>query len=469
VSAVLLDDVARFVRRFVVLSEHEANAIALWIAHTHALDAFEQSPYLAISSPEKQCGKSRLLDVLELVVARPWRVISPSEAVLFRKVDVKDGRPTLLLDETDALFSKDANTEGLRALLNAGNRRGTKVPRCVGPKLELRDFEIFCAKALAGIRELPDTISDRAIAIRLKRRMPSEPIDRFIRRDVEPEGHTLGERLSDWLEPQLEWLRSARPELPPNIADRAADAWEPLLAIASLAGEERAELVRSIAVSLAGARDDDSDSVRLLVDIEAILIHEGLDRISSAALEAALAEIEDAPWPEWRAGKPITKSAIARLLRHFEIRPRTIRLDDGTTAKGYMLEWFEEAFSRYIPVSKRHTVTTRMDSGIPPHFETSHVTDGDAGKPAWLSQCDGVTAENAKGATQVVFDADEVERLAELAREATSEDGKRRAPLPGGRGFLDFIAAVHRAGHITTGEALEREQTHRLVLRARAA
>jgi hypothetical protein len=40
----------------------------------------------------------------------------------------------------------------------------------------------------------------------------------------------------------------------------------------------------------------------------------------------------------------------------------------------------------------------------------------------------------------------------------------RRSPLPGDDGFLDFIATVHRAGHITTGEALEGERTHRLVL-----
>src|SRR5205823_998737 len=83
---------------------------------------------LAVTSPEKRSGKSRLFEVLEILVANPWKVITPTEAVIFRKID-KD-RPTLLLDETDAIFGKrnGENYEGLRALLNAGNRRGRHGP-----------------------------------------------------------------------------------------------------------------------------------------------------------------------------------------------------------------------------------------------------------------------------------------------------------------------------------------------------
>jgi len=161
VDARLLDDVQAFLRRYVVLTDAQATAVVLWAAHTHAIDAFEVTPFLAITSPEKRCGKTRLLDVLELLVANPWRAVMPSEAVVYRKIAAD--APTLMLDETDAIFNtKNTNTEPLRALLNAGNRRGTSVPRCVGPTQQVVNFEVFGPKALAGIGLLPDTVADRS-------------------------------------------------------------------------------------------------------------------------------------------------------------------------------------------------------------------------------------------------------------------------------------------------------------------
>jgi hypothetical protein len=167
---------------------------------THAFDAADASPYLAVTSPEKRSGKSRLLEVLEIIVFNSWKVITPTEAVVFRKIDAH--RPTLLLDETDAIFGKKngENYEGLRALLNAGNRRGTKVPRCVGTSQSLQSFSVFCPKAIAGIGELPDTIADRAIPIRLKRKARSERAERFRRRDVEADAKTLYMNASAWAE-----------------------------------------------------------------------------------------------------------------------------------------------------------------------------------------------------------------------------------------------------------------------------
>jgi hypothetical protein len=120
----VLDSISEFLQRYVVFSSPaQPNAIALWVAHTWALDAFDYTPYLRVDSPEKQCGKSRVLDCLELITPKAWRTISPSEAVLFREID-RD-RPTLLLDETDTLFcnGKDDRAESLRALLNAGFER----------------------------------------------------------------------------------------------------------------------------------------------------------------------------------------------------------------------------------------------------------------------------------------------------------------------------------------------------------
>jgi Protein of unknown function (DUF3631) len=127
-------------------------------------------------------------------------------------------------------------------------------------------------------------------------------------------------------------------------------------------------------VALLGGREDESAGVRLLADIRDVLEAQGVDRISSASLAASLHEIEEAPWGEWY-GTAISAHGIAKLLGHYDVRPRTVRFDDETTAKGYRRQQFEEAWSRYLPDSNRNNVTTRMESGVEPDFETSHVTD----------------------------------------------------------------------------------------------
>jgi hypothetical protein len=234
-SATLLDDVCAFLRRFVVLTDHQATAVTLWAAHTFVFDAFSCTPYLAITSPEKRSGKTRLLEVLELLVREPLSTANISDAALFRAIDKK--RPTLLIDEADAIFGKRSRErEELRGLLCAGYRRGAVAHRMGGQNnTTLQTFQVYCPKAFAGIGDcLPDTILDRSIPIRLKRRTREEQIERFRIRDVEPEGHELRDRLADWLEPQRAHLSEQRPALPDELDDRAQDNWEPLLGTADL-------------------------------------------------------------------------------------------------------------------------------------------------------------------------------------------------------------------------------------------
>ncbi|MCZ7526147.1 MAG: hypothetical protein M5U14_07065 [Acidimicrobiia bacterium] len=132
-GAGLLDDVAAFLARYVAFDgDAQRDATALWTVHAHAVDAAETTPRLAIQSAEKQSGKTRLLEVLELVVPAALPVANISPAAMFRVV--ADGPVTLLVDEVDAIFGVKANGnhEDLRALLNAGYRRGATVARVVG-------------------------------------------------------------------------------------------------------------------------------------------------------------------------------------------------------------------------------------------------------------------------------------------------------------------------------------------------
>src|SRR5687768_13592743 len=114
--AAILDDVRLVLRRYVVLDEHQSNAISLWSAHTHAIAAAECTPYLNIWSAMKGSGKTRTLEVLEPIVARAWLTGRTSASALTRKVD-RD-QPTLLLDESDATFGGEKEyAEALRGVL----------------------------------------------------------------------------------------------------------------------------------------------------------------------------------------------------------------------------------------------------------------------------------------------------------------------------------------------------------------
>jgi hypothetical protein len=237
----LLDSIDAFVARYVVLpGEHEAVAVALFILHTWAIDGAHATPYLLVISPEKRSGKTRLLEVLGLLVRAPWHTSSTSEAALFRKIE-RD-KPTLLLDEIDAIFgSNTERTEPLRAVLNAGNRRGVTVTRCVGNDHEIADFGVFCAKVLAGIdkdRRLPETIRDRAVTIRMRRRHDAEPVERFRERKAQEHADPIRDGARAWAAAKTADLIDAEPHLPEGLGDRAGDAWESLLAIADLAGGE---------------------------------------------------------------------------------------------------------------------------------------------------------------------------------------------------------------------------------------
>jgi hypothetical protein len=342
----LLDQIIAFIRRYVVLTSTQATAIALWVLHTHAFDVAEASPYLAVLSPEKRCGKTLLLRVLSLLVRDPWRVISPSESVVYRKIE--QDRPTLLLDEIDAIFSNGKDYEGLRAILNAGNEPDTHVPRCDGPNRDkLREFAVFCPKVLAGIGKLPETVDDRSIRILMKRKSSGEVVERFRRREAQEQVDPLRSFLSEWAASHHDDLEQARPELPDELDDRAADGWEPLLAIADLAGGGWPERSREAARELSanGDTDDDSVGIRLLGDIETVF--DG-GRLSTTELLERLNALEESPWGDWY-GKPLSARVLARLLKPFQIKTRTIRLTEDKTARGYLREQFEDAWSRYIP------------------------------------------------------------------------------------------------------------------------
>jgi hypothetical protein len=349
IGSEILDLVFGYIRRFVSLSESQAVVVALWVVHTHVFETGDATPYLAITSAEKQSGKTRLLEVLATLVAKPWLTGRVSAAVLIRKIHAK--QPTLLLDESDAAFGGEKEyAEALRGILNTGHRSGGTSSCCVGQgaNISYQDFSTFCPKAIAGIGKLPDTVADRAIPIRLKRAAPGEVVERFRLRDVRADATTLRERI-EACRTIAERLPEARPELPDALSDRQQDGGEPLLALADIAGGGWPRAARRALVELCveAQGTDDSIGQLLLADISQVFQERGVDRLPSAELAFELGEIETSPWGEWSQGKPLSAAKLARLLKPFGISPHSIRVDDKTP-KGYEREDFQDAFRRYL-------------------------------------------------------------------------------------------------------------------------
>jgi hypothetical protein len=345
--ALLLDDLAAFLLDYVAFPSVEAaHAVALWAAHTHFVAHFETTPRLNVASPEKQSGKTRLLEVLELVCARPRAAVNTSTAAMFRLV--QSVCPTLLFDEADTYFGPRAKDhEELRGLINAGHRRGQKAWRCVGDpkKMEVQEFPAFCPVALAGIGDLPDTIADRSVLIRMRRRRRDERILPFRRRHVGPQGAALCERLATWATIDGERAGVAEPELPDAMSDRAHDVWEPLVILADLAGEHWPVQARRAALRLDGERQraDGSLGVRLLTDIRDVL---DADRLPTVTLLERLTALDESPWGNLR-GKPLDARGLARRLGRYDIGPKDIRTA-AAVVKGYERGDFLDLWDRYV-------------------------------------------------------------------------------------------------------------------------
>jgi uncharacterized protein DUF3631 len=347
-ESLIVRAIESFLSKYVVLPKSTALPLALWALLTFTFDSFDACPYLAVTSPAPRCGKTRLLECLELIVWEPRRASNISEAALFRTIE--KFKPTLLLDEAETLSGKSERAEYLRQILNAGNRIGAKVTRCVGQgaSLDAKDFSVFCPKVLAGIGNFPQTIADRSIVIAMQRRRDSERVARFLLRTAGPEGKALRERAEAFVIQRREEIGAAY--LATNLeflSDRDAEAWAPLFAILAVADPLRLAELQVCAESLSNTKaanaEDDSLSLRMLADVREVWPKTEA-KIFTGDLIARLKEIEDGPWVSY---EKLDGRRVGRFLKPFGIKSATVQIGDGNR-KGYYREHAETAFGRYL-------------------------------------------------------------------------------------------------------------------------
>jgi hypothetical protein len=362
----LLDVLHAALSRYVIFPSPEAaDAATLWDAATHAQPAWDTATRLAVLSPVKQCGKSRLLDVIETTCHRPLMTVNISAAALARSVGADP--PTLLLDEADTWFGRsmkgDEKAETLRGLLNAGHQRNRPYRRWDAARRQLEDCPTFAMAALAAIGSLPDTITSRAVVIPMRRRAPGETVAPWRTRTDPPRLHELGSQLHDWITAHLDQLADADPDLP--VEDRDADNWAPLAAAADLAGGSWPRRARTACLALTGLDETDtSASTRLLADLRDVF--GGADAMHTGDILDALCKIEEAPWRDWY-GHRLTPRDLAGLLRPYGVRSADVKLG-GQNRKGYHRAPLADNWKRYLPETPAVSATSATSA-------TAQVTD----------------------------------------------------------------------------------------------
>jgi putative DNA primase/helicase len=342
-----------------VVSSHEAVAISLWTVLTYFTDNVDILPLLLFTSPEKRCGKTLALEISQNLVRRPLMASNISAAATFRVIDKY--HPTLLIDEADTFLGQK---DELRGVINSGHRRSSAfVIRCEGDDSEPREFSTWCPKAIALIGRMADTLEDRAIAIKLRRKSPQERVARFQLHKMGKDLDILRRCIVRFANDNAEAVKHSDPIVPNQLNDRAQDNWRPLLAIADIAGGEWPELARAAALQISGADQfDESVKVMLLQDIHAIFQNQQAGHVASEILCQALGEMEERPWPEWKNGKRITPRQLAQLLKPFDIQPKQTRVD-SSNIRAYHLEDFRDALSRYAYLSAT-VLQVNNDAGL---------------------------------------------------------------------------------------------------------
>jgi hypothetical protein len=348
-GAGLFDAVYEFLRRYLAAPEAALVTIAGYIIASHAIQAFEVVGYLMLTSPLERAGKSRAVDLAELLARRPYLMVSPTSATLYRIMEAIE--PTLLLDEAEVVRA-DGTSSGINneliAILNAGYERGREAPRCAGDNHEVRGYGVFGFKILALIGRLPRTIEDRSIIIRMERRRKDQSIQRFFRHLVAEEAETLQRKAATWCARQIDALRQKSVELLNEadkddawefLNDRQVQCWLPLLTVAHAAGEKWYARVMAAARELATEETRDTLYAAALKKSRDLYQEDTGQRFVSSAKIVSGLRID--------GYQKMTGKGLADIMAEFGLRSKSFR-DGKKVVRGYAVEDLRRAWERWL-------------------------------------------------------------------------------------------------------------------------
>ena len=353
----LLTEIEAVIKRHVVLNDHAAAALAVWVLHSYTFELRDAVAYVAIESPEKRCGKTTLVSVLAAMAHKPLIASNITVGALFRAID--SCSPTLFIDEADTFL---AGNSAMRGIINSGNTWRTAYvlrlskakqnrPRLEPPPMPaveagetgLKRYSCWCPKVIALIGEVPDTIADRSIVVKMSRKLTTEtcaPLTDLNTEEIKAKcarfALDAGESIA-----RFEKIRGV------GLNDRAADTFDPLYVIARLAGGEWEGKLHAAALALTAAQSENVGA-GLLLDIFSIFVEWGREKIFSRELVNILRDGKGGMKPTVWDGSAIDEYRISKILRPYGIKPSTIRMGREVN-KGYTAAEFREALKRYVP------------------------------------------------------------------------------------------------------------------------
>ena len=400
--AQLLDDITQTIQRFIVLDKHQAQAAALWVSACWFIDVISFAPFALINAPERACGKTQLLTLMGRLAPRTLQASGISPAALYRTI--QKYKPTLFIDEIETVLK---DNEPLRGIFNAGYSRDSSIiVRCEGDDFEPKPFNIWGMKAIAGINaiKLADTVTSRSIVFELRRKTSNENVER-LRRAESGLFEKLASKLSRFSDDYIQQVKDARPSLPDALGDREQDNWEPLLQIASVAGEHWLNIALNASLKLSGATQTPMSSANeLLADIEEIIDTKKVNKITTSELITALCEDTEKSWATYNRGKPLSPRQLSSKLKDYGITSKTIRINTYETAKGYEADQFNDAFARYLkdPLNLPSQSNNSLGAN---NREALSVTDDVIVTDSMSNNCDVVTDSKTIGNRKVTLEA----------------------------------------------------------------
>ena len=337
------DDIVDLLKSHCILTSEEIDAIALWITASYLINSFRVFPKLALISPEKRCGKSTTMEVIQSVAKKGVLLSSISSAGLYRVT--QQGQPCLLIDEADT-FVKDGSPDLVGIINSSHSKKGSTVIRCAGDDHQTKEFNTWMPMVFASIGALPDTIMDRSLAINLRRKKQQETVAR-IPVDLEDQQLTTRDTLDFWCVSIEAAILNSSVVVPQLGNDRAQDNWFPLYAVADALGGSWPTRCEAAYTALTVATELELPTM-LLMSIKDYFESSGNSKVSSAGLVDELCKDATGPWLECNNSKRVSQNQIARLLRNYGIIPRSLRFGDSVI-RGYELTDFQDTFQRYLP------------------------------------------------------------------------------------------------------------------------
>lgn len=364
----LVQELHDIFQRYLVLPDGASTVLPLWVLHTYAVDSFYYTPRLCIYSPVPRCGKTQLLQLLEMTSYKPLNTSGITAAGIFRIIE--SIRPTLLIDEADCYLNGDAT---IRSVINAGYKKGGKIIRNVDTKSGYvpTAFNCFSAIAIAGIGMRDTTIMDRSIIILMNRRKSTDIIEKLRPNAILSDTERLRRMCLRFMNDNSSAIYETQPDMPKFLNDRASDIWEPLFAIASIISPDLIAELTDAANKLTPVDDDSDDiGIQLLSDIRQIFDEMKCDFIPTGILVGKLRKLENRQWGEIQYGRPMLSDIkLSRILQLFQIKPLQKR-QGNIRLRGYELPAFQYAFEHYLPVINRDSVTTDAVPVFPCHDVT---------------------------------------------------------------------------------------------------